>query len=331
MKNIIQLCMVTGMLICANTVLFAQGSLAMVVLETNSTEDQFCFYVNANAPGLTDIELLADLQLNGTTQDDITIECLNDDVCRAKICYERPAYGSNPVQTIIECNDANSLYIGGQCTVVIYPLAHREEEPIELNIIADCGFGTPCNLNNLNPADISHLTLGVPRDDGGFDYIAYAGLSGNIYWFNEYRELIHSGAWVDRPDEVAYVKFSHYQSSSDPVLSGFGNTYGDPGVSFRVSTYSDSAEPGASMSIGNYPNPFNGQTKIQFTLEKDSPVTLDVYNAMGKKVATVLNQTPKARGDNEIIFDAGSLTSGVYYYIIQAGDYRGTQRMNLVR
>jgi len=51
---------------------------------------------------------------------------------------------------------------------------------------------------------------------------------------------------------------------------------------------------------------------------------------MGKKVTTILSQALKSRGEHEIIFDSGSLTSGVYYYTIHAGSYTGTQRMNVV-
>jgi len=313
MKGIIYHCITVGVLMCTLGTTFAQEDpITMKVLETNSTDDQFCFYVHANTPEqVNSISLLADNNPeDGDPNHTIVVECPNDDVCRTKICYDRPAF--EPIETEIQCRAAiSSTYsIGDGCTVVIFPRGHRTQEPIELNIIADCGFATPCDLNNLNPADITHLTLGVPRDDGGFDYIAYAGLSGNVKWFNEDRELIHSGSWTDKPHEVAYVEFSHYQSTSDPVLSGFGNTLGDTGISFRVSTYN---------------------TNFQFTLEKDSPVTLDVYNAMGKKMTTIMNNTLKARGEHEIIFDARSLTSGVYYYTIHAGSYTGTQRMNVAR
>ncbi len=331
MKGTFYHCIAVGVLMCTLGTTFAQEEkpLTMRILETNSTDDQFCFYVHANTTESADtIELIMDDNLeDDNVQGTIVEECLGGDNCHTKICYDRPAPDTNPAITEIQCRAVSpTLFVNDGCIVVIYPRGYRTREPIELNIVADCGFATPCDPTDLNPADITHLTLGVPHDEGGFDYIAYAGLWGDIRWFNEDRELIDSGAWTTKVNEVAYVEFNHYQSSI-PVLSGFANTLNDVNTEYRV----NNSETGTSMVLSNYPNPLSDQTKIQFTLEKDSPVTLDVYDAMGKKMTTIINNTLKTRGEHEIIFDSGSLTSGTYYYTLQAGDYRGTQRMNVVR
>jgi len=324
--------MVTGVLVCATTMLFAQNSpLTMKILETNSTDDQFCFYVHANTTEqVSSISVLADTNTaDNNTQGTIMTECLNDDVCRTKICYDRPTVA--PVETLIECKAISpTISVIDGCTVVIYPLAYRAQEPIELNIIADCGFGTACNTANLNPNDITHLTLGVPRDDGGFDYIAYAGLYGTVEWFNQDRELIHSGSWTSKVDEVAYVEFNHYQSA-EPILSGFGNTLGNAGLSFRYSTYPSTESAAQSLTLTNFPNPFREQTTIQFDLPEDAPVMLTLYDMMGKTVSKILNNNKFARGVHQVNFDGNQLGSGIYYYTIQAGNYTGTQRMNVVR
>lgn len=324
--------MVKGVLLCATTMLFAQDSpLTMEILETNSTDDQFCFYVHANTTEqVNTISVLADTNTSdNSTEGTIMTECFNDDVCRTKICYDRPT--SAPVETLIQCKAISStISVVDGCTVLIFPLAYRTQEPVEVNIIADCGFASPCDPANLNPNDISHLTLGVPRDDGGFDYIAYAGLYGTIEWFNEDRELIHSGAWTDKVNETAYVEFNHYQSV-EPILSGFGNTLGNAGVSFRYSTYPNTEQAAQSLTLSNYPNPFPTQTTIEFDLPEDAPVTLTVYNIAGKAVSKVLNHQTYARGLHQVNFDGSELGSGIYFYTIQAGNYTGTQRMNIVR
>jgi len=324
--------MVTGVLICASTILFAQDSLlTMRILETNSTDDQFCFYVHANTTEqVNSISVLADINTTDSdTEGTIVTECLNDDVCRTKICYDRPA--TLPIETTIQCKAIVSTgqVIDG-CTVVIFPFGYRQYEPVELNIIADCGFGTPCDPTDLNPNDISHLTLGVPRDDGGFDYIAYAGLDGNVEWFNENRELIHTGAWTDKPSEVAYVEFSHYQSI-EPVLSGFSNTIGDAALSFRYTTHANTERLAQPLTLSNYPNPFREQTTIQFDLPEAAPVTLTLYDMMGKTVSKILNHQSLYGGLHQVNFDAGGLDSGIYFYTIQAGNYTGTHRMNVLR
>jgi len=139
--------MVIGVLVCAATTLFAQDSpLTMKILETNSTDDQFCFYVHANTTEQSNtIEVLADINTtDNSTEGTIVVECLNDDVCRTKICYDRPA--TEPVETLIQCRAISPTFsISDGCTVIIYPLTYRASEPIKVNIIADCGFASACN------------------------------------------------------------------------------------------------------------------------------------------------------------------------------------------
>ncbi|WP_297844763.1 T9SS type A sorting domain-containing protein [Ignavibacterium sp.] len=69
----------------------------------------------------------------------------------------------------------------------------------------------------------------------------------------------------------------------------------------------------------NYPNPFNPSTLIKYSLAKDAMVNISVYNAIGEKVATLVNGLQQA-GRYEVNFDGGNLTSGVYFYSIEAGE-----------
>lgn len=69
----------------------------------------------------------------------------------------------------------------------------------------------------------------------------------------------------------------------------------------------------------NYPNPFNPSTSINFTLAKASDVKLTVYNVLGQKVATLLD-TRMSAGEQSVAFDASKMTSGVYFYRLDAGD-----------
>ncbi len=74
----------------------------------------------------------------------------------------------------------------------------------------------------------------------------------------------------------------------------------------------------AEFSLGqNYPNPFNPSTKIKFALPVDSKVTLSVYNIVGQNVATLVNETISA-GLHEAGFNASDLSSGVYFYVLNA-------------
>ncbi len=80
----------------------------------------------------------------------------------------------------------------------------------------------------------------------------------------------------------------------------------------------------------NYPNPFNPSTTIGFTLPERAVVKLTVYNTLGQKVATVLDGAYEA-GSYEVPFSAERLTSGVYYYTINAGSYSATRKMVLLK
>ncbi|MCW8960934.1 MAG: T9SS type A sorting domain-containing protein, partial [Ignavibacteriaceae bacterium] len=91
----------------------------------------------------------------------------------------------------------------------------------------------------------------------------------------------------------------------------------------------------------NYPNPFNPTTKIKFTLSTSLSLrkrvsegrvraTLKVYDILGNEVTTLVNEE-KAAGEYEVEFDGGWLPSGIYFYKLQAGDFRETKKMVLIK
>ncbi len=80
----------------------------------------------------------------------------------------------------------------------------------------------------------------------------------------------------------------------------------------------------------NYPNPFNPTTIIDFALPVPSHVKLEVFDILGRKVATLLNE-PMQAGFHNVVFEAGGLASGVYIYRIQAGSFTQTKSFTLVK
>lgn len=80
----------------------------------------------------------------------------------------------------------------------------------------------------------------------------------------------------------------------------------------------------------NYPNPFNPSTKINFALPVESEVTLMVYDVLGREVATLVSEL-KTAGTYSVTFDAGRLSSGVYFYRITAGEFQQIQKMMLIK
>ena len=80
----------------------------------------------------------------------------------------------------------------------------------------------------------------------------------------------------------------------------------------------------------NYPNPFNPNTTISFNIAENSYVKLIVYDILGNEVATLVNENRNA-GENIVNFNASSLSSGVYLYRLQAGNFIETKKMLLMK
>ncbi len=87
----------------------------------------------------------------------------------------------------------------------------------------------------------------------------------------------------------------------------------------------------------NYPNPFNPSTKIKYTIPsvtlsgvEGSRVSLKVYDVIGNEVATLVNEE-KPAGSYEVNFDAKGLSSGIYFYKLQAGSFVETKKMILIK
>lgn len=81
----------------------------------------------------------------------------------------------------------------------------------------------------------------------------------------------------------------------------------------------------------NYPNPFNPTTTINFSIPNSSDVSIKVYDALGKEVASLVNEYKNA-GNYSVDFTAASnLTSGIYFYTMSAGNFTQTKKLMLVK
>ena len=87
----------------------------------------------------------------------------------------------------------------------------------------------------------------------------------------------------------------------------------------------------SSMLSQNYPNPFNPQTRIRFTLEQTSQVSLKVYNSAGQLIQTLIDGEQLSSGLYEPIFDGSGLASGVYFYQLRIGDQASVKKMTLIK
>jgi DNA-binding beta-propeller fold protein YncE len=88
--------------------------------------------------------------------------------------------------------------------------------------------------------------------------------------------------------------------------------------------------PDVFLLLQNYPNPFNPSTTIRYGLPNRSQVTLTVFNTLGQQVAVLQNGEMEA-GYHEAKFDATGLSSGVYFYRMQAGNFVETRKLLLMK
>lgn len=80
----------------------------------------------------------------------------------------------------------------------------------------------------------------------------------------------------------------------------------------------------------NFPNPFNPSTKINYSIPADGKVEIKVYDVLGKEIVTLVDENKKA-GTYEVEFNAGNLTSGIYFYKIVSGDNLEIKKMILLK
>ncbi|MEX1136034.1 MAG: T9SS type A sorting domain-containing protein [Balneolales bacterium] len=81
----------------------------------------------------------------------------------------------------------------------------------------------------------------------------------------------------------------------------------------------------------NYPNPFSSRTVIRYNLVDEVPVRLEVYDVLGRKVQTLVDESNQEPGSYEIPFDGTGLSSGIYLYRLRAGNYIQTAKMIFAR
>ena len=102
------------------------------------------------------------------------------------------------------------------------------------------------------------------------------------------------------------------------------------GLLTSISNTSSAIIPEVFSLAQNYPNPFNPSTKISFSIPQQSQVTLKIYDVLGKEVMTLVNDV-KSAGNYEVEFNASNLSSGAYFYKIQAGQFTDIKRMMLIK
>jgi len=182
---------------------------------------------------------------------------------------------------------------------------------------SDTTFTNPvAEVASDNNGEANSLTLDFKTVD---DILANAGLS-----VGDSKDLIWS---VFVTDGVDTVQASTYSGTD------FTPTYNTLTLTRGVDTGIEDNNGGLPHNVElnqNYPNPFNPTTTIKYALPSRSNVRLTVYNILGRRVAVLVNKVQSA-GNYMINFDASKLSSGMYFYRLEAGSKTLTQKMILIK
>jgi hypothetical protein len=92
----------------------------------------------------------------------------------------------------------------------------------------------------------------------------------------------------------------------------------------------ENIRPATFVLEQNYPNPFNPTTKINYELQITNEIDLSVYNVLGQKIATLVSKKQSA-GSHQVEWDASGFASGVYYYVLKAGEFHQVRKMVLLK
>jgi hypothetical protein len=113
---------------------------------------------------------------------------------------------------------------------------------------------------------------------------------------------------------------------------GFGptNIYANSELIMTGVTPGGTGVPAAYFLSQNYPNPFNPTTRILFDIPRSGIIRISIYDILGREVAILIDQLMNA-GSYKIDFDATAISSGVYFYKLQADGFSDTKKMIIMK
>lgn len=187
-----------------------------------------------------------------------------------------------------------------------------------------------CIAMTLDNSDNIYLTGKSARgySDGTCLTLKYDS-AGNKIW---------ETSFLVAPTAIDQGEFIAVDDSGYVFVGGF--SVGSNGLDYLAIKYrqdygTDFTEPFGAIPSNyalaqNYPNPFNPWTTIQYSIPISQFVTLKVYDLLGREVITLV-QSVKHVGSHLVEFNAGSLSSGIYFYRITAGNFVETKKLVVVK
>ncbi len=135
---------------------------------------------------------------------------------------------------------------------------------------------------------------------------------------------------VDKKKGWAYGTYFSQQIGGLTTTGIHTTTGGDTTFLTNIRTSESSVAHKSFYLSQNYPNPFNPSTKINYELKVANYVTIKVYDLQGRAIETLVNKKQSA-GNYSVDFNGANLSSGIYFYSLQAEDFKETKKMMLIK
>lgn len=187
--------------------------------------------------------------------------------------------------------------------------------------------------STLNPVfeweniDADQYVLEVLRDEPSNSKRLSSSADQNVVLTKEIRENHYSTRESLDPEKTYYWRV---KALKDDVEGEWSETWEFKTPAEVTANIDENERPLETALSQNYPNPFNPTTQIEFSLSKAQKVSLKVYNMAGREVANLVNGLLNA-GSYSVTFNAGHLSSGVYFYRYATRNQSFTKKMTLVK
>lgn len=222
-------------------------------------------------------------------------------------------------------------------TLVSYEIADFAPHALRLNGsgvgdvdgdgLPDMIFGSRYSAANGSTIPVFRLEYqsGDPKSPSSY----IASVIDSAYWNNNGDMGVISVANVDG-DDADEVLYTTQYPRSNPDLGYMPIILLD--LEFTpVSIYEENYSVPVKYSLDqNYPNPFNPVTLIRYQIPEASNVTLKIYDILGNEIISLINEY-QAAGHYQLEFDASNISTGIYFYQLNAGSYSQTRKMAFIK
>ena len=249
------------------------------------------------------------------------------------------------IEAITYSSQTGYFYVGIQDDLEIHE--------IQLDDIENCISTSDCSVTLINSFSTPNSPSGLFYDSDEDRLFVFAGTITNgdqyLYVYTtggtlEYTITIPGSVGISRGDGIFISSGRAYIADSQGPMWVNSGSLGKNLMevewnglsSLALSDNIQSNEIPSNYQIGqNYPNPFNPTTQIRYDLPEDALVSISIYDVMGRKIKSLSNANQTA-GYHSLQWDATNdigegVSAGMYIYTIQAGEYRATKKMVLLK